>query len=56
MKKELRMRLALAGFLQDTVQEMASKKKAAVEGIEGGEAAGTDTLYTLHHYTLSTSS
>jgi hypothetical protein len=40
MKKELRMRLALAGFLQDTVQEMASKKKAAVEGIEGGEAAG----------------
>jgi len=45
MKKELKMRLALAGFLQETVQEMASQKKKAVE--KKGKGQGEDEEVAL---------
>ena len=32
MKRELQMRLAVAGFMQETLAEMASKKKKGKEG------------------------
>ncbi|CAN0385021.1 unnamed protein product, partial [Phaeothamnion confervicola] len=41
MKKELRMRLAMAGFLQDTLKEMAANKKTRM-GAEGEEASGQE--------------
>ena len=34
MKKELQMRLAIAGFLQETLQEMASKRGNSSEAKE----------------------
>src|SRR3546814_4789222 len=34
MKRELKMRLALAGFLQDTLQEMARHKKDVASSTE----------------------
>ena len=34
MKKELQMRLAVAGFLQETLQEMTSKQANSTEAKE----------------------
>lgn len=52
-RNELRMRLALAGFLQETVQEMAQKKKKAVEGgkeKETGDGAAAVALKELQGF------
>ena len=35
MKRELQMRLAVAGFMQETLAEMASKKKASGKSKDG---------------------
>lgn len=40
MKKELQMRLAVAKFMQETLQEMAGKKADASNAEQGGKASG----------------
>jgi hypothetical protein len=49
MKRELKMRLALAGFLQDTLQEMARKKKTTANNDE----QQVTVLDTIHHASLT---
>jgi len=45
LKRELKVRLALAGFLKDTLGEIASKKKGGKEG-EGGKESPNAALLT----------
>jgi hypothetical protein len=40
MKKELQMRLAVAKFMQDTLQEIAAKKKKDNNSNEGKDSSG----------------
>lgn len=39
MKKELKMRLAVAGFMQETLQQMVSKRKNVGDASDSGAGA-----------------
>lgn len=40
MKQELQMRLAVAKFMQETLQQMAEKKQASAPGADKDAASG----------------